>query len=580
MRDRRLPLVILLVVLLVAAVVAGDRHAAAPGVREARLAATMPASSVRSSAWYCAGGPVGKGPSADSVTVSNTSAVAVPVAVDVMVEHASVREQLVSVPALASTTLAVSSYSKDPSAALVVQPLGPGVVVAQGFAATGDIASAPCATRSASSWYFAAGTSVTGAQLSLSVLDPYPVDTVVDVEAFTENGLRSPSSLQDLIVRAHSRLSVRIDPLVAQQKIVALQVHARNGQRIVATTALVQRRTASRVDASLSLGALEPSQSWFFADNRSRSGAQQLLVLSDPGETDATVRIALVSDVSAVIQPRVVKVPATAAIAVDLSRAVPAGANYTLKLHSSVPVVAETRATFDGSQGPLVGSVTELGTATGAPRWWFAGGPFTATGRDGAVPRVPSGDDVLIVMKPGADDERVAAVDTALTHDSHVRRFRAITRQAALQAYTTANRDNPALVAGASARLVSPAFAVVVKNAAGTGWLQRRFGPNTNVASVLLAANAKPQVTDDLVVFNPGPHTARISVVVSAAGKNPTVAGLAGIVVAPGRMAVISLVGIAQTSAAAEIRSSQPIVADRLVSGASGTTRSPGVPGP
>jgi len=71
-RGRRVPVVIVLVGLLVAAVAVGDRRVKADaGVHQPAVAASMPAADVRSSAWYCSGGPVGAGPSGDRVTISN-----------------------------------------------------------------------------------------------------------------------------------------------------------------------------------------------------------------------------------------------------------------------------------------------------------------------------------------------------------------------------------------------------------------------------------------------------------------------------------------------------------------------------
>ena len=49
-----------------------------------------------------------------------------------------------------------------------------------------------------------------GAQQWLSLLNPFSVDSVVDVEAFTETGFRAPGSLQGLVVPHASRLSVRV----------------------------------------------------------------------------------------------------------------------------------------------------------------------------------------------------------------------------------------------------------------------------------------------------------------------------------------------------------------------------------
>jgi hypothetical protein len=69
-------------------------------------------------------------------------------------------------------------------------------------------------------------------------------------------------------------------------------------------------------------------------------------------------------------------------------------------------------------------------------------------------------------------------------------------------------------------------------------------------------------------------------VVASAAGGGLTAAGMTGVIVAPGRMIVISLVGLAKPSGAAVVSASQPVVAERFVALPGGATRSPGVPSP
>jgi hypothetical protein len=574
--GRRLPVVAVLVGLLVAAVAAGDRHVAADaGVRGSQLAASIPERTVRSSAWYCSGGPVGAGPSGDRVTISNVGSRPVRVAVDVMVPGRPVGERLVKVSARSSATLSVARLSRAPAAAVVVQPLGGDVVVEQGYEANGDVASAPCATRPSSSWYFASGSSVAGAQQWLSLFDPFAVDAVVDVEAYTESGVRTPAALQGLVVRQRSRLAVRVDRAVAEQKIVAVAVKVRNGSRIVATQALTRLRSANGAGVSLSLGALAPAHTWTFADNRSRAGAVQQLVIADPGEVDANVRVSLVADISAVIEPRMVRVPATGATAVDFSGVVPAGASYTLVVHSPVPVVAETRDVYPSG---FPGFVTEVGSPAAARGWSFAGGPFTATGLGGGRPRVPAGFQLAVVMDVGATAKQIGDIHTALVQNGHVARVHTVKREAALAVVRAAQRNNPAFLRSVTSAMMPVSFDVVVKSDVWIAPLKRLLSARDGVSTVVSAGSEAPPVADDVVVLNPGTRAVTVSLVATARGSVLTGQGMSNVIIAPLRQATISLVALERTGAAVVVHASAPVIAERFTAGPWGVTRSPGVP--
>ena len=501
-----------------------------------------------------------------------------PVVVDVMVAGRAVKERLVTVAARSSTTLQMAQLSAAPSAAVAIQPLGGAVVVEQGYSVNGDVAMAPCATRASGSWFFAAGSSVGGALQSLSLFDPFAVDAVVDVEGFTENGLRAPGSLQGIVVPHQSRLAVRIDRAIAQQNLVAIFVRVRTGARIVADQIVTRARSKTSTNTSLSLGATQAGSTWMFADNRSRAGAAQRLVIANPGETDAKARVSIVADVDAVIEPRVVQVPAGAAVAVDFAGVVPPGVNYTLVVRSPVPVVAETRDTFAPGRSELTGLVTEVGSPVASNRWWFAGGPFAATGVGGGGPRVPGAFDQTVVMKAGATVAEISDVHSALLRDGHIVRFTTVSRSAAKRAYLQANRDNPSLIANASEATMQMSFNLVVKSQSFLTLLHNRYASRAGVAAVISVAGQAPPVTDDVVVLNPGTRPVRVTVVASAAGSILRGAGMRDVVVSPGDQVTISLVGLAGKNAAAVVTASGPVVAERFTGGTLSATRSPGVP--
>jgi Family of unknown function (DUF5719)/FtsX extracellular domain len=576
MRGRRIPIVVVLIGLLAAAVASGDRRVRADaGVREPAVAASMPATGVRSSAWFCAGGPTGRGPSGDQVAISNGGSGAVRVAIDVLIAGRDATEQLVTVSPRSTTTLPVARLSRAPAAAVVVQPLGGAVVVEQGFAVNGDVAMAPCATRGSSNWYFAAGSSVGGAQTWLSLMNPFSVDAVVDVEADSENGFRAPGSLQGLVVPRNSRLAVRIDQTVAEQRAVAVAVRARNGSRVVATQSVIQPGSGAKRSVSLSVGALAPSRTWMFADNRSRAGAVQRLVLADPEDVDATARVSIVADVAAVIEPQVVHIPATSAVTVDFSGVVPAGVTYTLVVRSVVPVVAETRDLYVDE---FRGIVTEVGSTAAARRWSFSGGPFTATGSGGDRPRVAAGFDLAIVMDVGATAGQIRSVYTALVHNGHVARFRSVTRAAALANLLARERDNPSLARSMTSAMMPASFDVSARSDSLISVLRQYFGARAGVDSVVTAATEGPQFDDDVVVLNPGTRPVRVSVTATAGGSSPSAPGTTDVEIAPGRQATISLVSLKSSGAAASVSATGPVVAERLSAGPWGVTRSPGVP--
>jgi hypothetical protein len=575
--SRRLPVVVVLVGLLVAAVALGDRQApSSAGVAESVVAASMPAPGIRSSAWFCSGGPVTTGPSPDRITISNVGSRPVTAAVDVMVAARPVSERLVTVAARTSTTLAVAQLSPAPAAAVVVQPLGPGIVVQQGYATASDVAMAPCATRAAANWYFAAGASVGGGEQWLSIFDPFAIDAVVDIEAYTESGFRAPGALQGLVVPAGSRISVRLDRAVAEQRHVAIGVHVRNNALVVTTEAIRRPSPGSRTGVSLSLGAISPARVWMFADDRSRVGELQELVLANPGDVDATVRVSVAPDVASVIDPRVVRVPATSAVTVDFSGVVPAGVAYTLVARSTVPVVAETRSAFATG---YPGLASEVGAPETARSWAFAGGPFSATGVGGARPRLTSGFDINVVMAVGATAQEINAVHYAIVQNGHIARFHTVNRVEALGRFRAANHDNPALIASTTPAMMPVSFDV---GATGSSWiapLAQYLGGRPGVATVVTAATQRPLVADELVVLNPGRAAVHVSVVASAAGSVLSGPGMRDVPVVPGGQVTISLVGLTRTGAAAVLSATGPVVAERFVAGPWGVTRSAGVPG-
>ncbi len=510
--GRRAPIAAVLVALLAVAIAVGDRST--PKVRAPApnpSAASLSPAATRSAAWYCAGGPAAAGANSDRVTISNFGPSSVRVALDVLVPKRQLVERILTLAAHTNRTIAVASLSNAPGAAVVVQPFGADVVVAQGFSVGSDrftpddVAMAPCASRAAADWYFAAGSSIRGMQQSIAILNPFTVDAAVDVVAYTENGLRAPASLQGVVVGAESRVVLRLDRAVSEQHVVAVAVHASNGAAVVATQSLVQP-ISGRTQVAMSLGTLAPRLAWTFADNRSRAGVSQPLVLAVPGATDATVKIAVLANTTKVIAPRIVKVPATGTTLVDLGPIVPNGVAYGLSVTSSVPIVAETRAAF--AQGNATGLVSEPGSPSAARTWVFASGPFTNLG--GVVSYVAGASQyqLQVWMRPGASDAQISAVRELLRRDSHVKRFHEQSKDQALSVLRRIAVNDPVLAAHAVAADLPISFQVAVKASRFVSGVRLQY---LGLAGVDHVATAKGQPPlgfgiDDLVLVERGPR--------------------------------------------------------------------------
>ena len=372
------------------------------------------------------------------------------VAIDVMVEGHDTSERFTTVAARTSTNLLVASLSPRSvrggrRAALRRRRRGAAGLLARRRRRDGALRE----RRASSSWYFAAGSSVPGAQTWLSLFNPFAVDAVVDVEADSENGFHAPGSLQGLVVPQGSRVAVRIDQAVSEQHIVAVAVRARNGAMIVATQAVIEPGAAGVDDASMSLGAIAPAHTWMFADNRSRAGGMQQLVIANPSGVDATARVAVVADVRDDDRP---EGRARAGDERGGRRLLERRARRC-QLHARRTLVGSgrrrTRAT---SPAPYAGLVTEIGSPFGARRWSFAGGPFTATGLGGGAQRVGAGFELAVVMKVDATQQQLAEMHTLLPRNGHITRVRTVSRQAALKSFQIEQRDNPALLRSTTAR--------------------------------------------------------------------------------------------------------------------------------
>jgi hypothetical protein len=384
--------VLLTIAAVVAAAIIADRtgpgRAATRPVRVSPANPSVPGADAVSAAWYCPEGTAAPGGRADeTVYIAN-------------VGDSDVRARLTALPASADqkpksrrvdipkrgrarvqlSDVLDSAEQLDPAGAII----GPGVivevfggrsVVEHSIQGDGDFAVGACARRGERDWYFAAGTTVRGAEQYLSLLNPFSDDAVVDVTFVTDAGFQAPPDLQGLVVSRRTRLTVPVHNVIRRQAQISAHVHARTG-RIVAEESL--RFTAdneTRRGLALSLGVTAPASSWTFTAGAAEAGASDSVAVANFNAAATEVEVSVRLDGNATVAPMTVPVAGRSVAVVDIGAAVPAGAEYAVEVRATRPgpIIAEELASWVAPAAEA-GAATEVGAPLAAKRWVFAVG--------------------------------------------------------------------------------------------------------------------------------------------------------------------------------------------------------------
>ena len=400
---RRAPILILVIVALGAGLAAGQAAEPERAKVVNQIDAVQSANPrAISTAWYCPGVP-DSFPAADqTITLSNLGSTDSDAVItvhpdsgdDAIIRTVSVPKA--SLRTFSRATLADVSVAGGqanggeangakapkslPPGAVVVEPFSPDVVVSAGVESNNALAVVPCGTEASADWYFAAGTTVRGVSQWLVLDDPFSSDARVDITLRTDSGLQQLPSLQGVDVPGRSRVVIPIQDSAVRQERVAVEVHAGVG-RVVASQTLVFSSAAGQPGVATTLGALEPSSSWWFADGKTLSGAIQYVAVTDLGVIDAHVVVQALIGSKGIVQPAELTVAAGQVNWVQIGGcernakdclAVPKNTGYELTVQSgTVPVIAQTLSRFTDSDAAL-GAVTVMGSIKPARRWVIA----------------------------------------------------------------------------------------------------------------------------------------------------------------------------------------------------------------
>ena len=327
-RVTRWPAIILLgaVVALMAIVDAGDRGVGSGvGELERPIVPTAGRVEALSSAWYCAAGTIVEEGFADhTLVIANPSSADASVALTVHpvlapqpltidLEAEDVAEELelvppeavdlgdvqvtVTVPALSVERVRVGDLEGvggEHAAVLVESDIGP-MVVEHIIAGDAGASLAPCASTSASTWHFAAGTTRRGARQVISIFNPFPGDAVVDMTFTADGAARAPQIYEGLVVPSGSVLPVDITEVVTLFDIVSTRLDVRTG-RVVADRIVAFDGSEGLSGLSVAPASSTPALRWVLPAS-GPDAAVDAIAITNPSTIEADVDIEVRLDV-------------------------------------------------------------------------------------------------------------------------------------------------------------------------------------------------------------------------------------------------------------------------------------------
>lgn len=333
---------------------------APPAAAPVPLSSVAPVS-VESSAWYCAGGtPTGSAAAAIEL-VNTTSRPAQ--AVISAVSDTGVRDRVgVRIPADAQVSEAPGDLVKGNFVAATVEVDGGGVLVTESVSGSDGWSEASCSRSTASTWYFASGSTVNGGTLAVSLYNPTSTEAVVDMSFVTPAGVAQPQPFQGIVIPPGSLAVEEVDRYVQDARSVSTIVSARAGS--VVASALQTVSTNGSRGLSLRLGSPELARLWSVPRSIDLTGGLTSLSIFNP--TGVTERVTVTvrpfrsppAPFTEVLAPQSAWVLETSS-ETRIPNGIPFSA--TVRVRSGPGVVVDRSIVAPGSfSGPQFGSATAL----------------------------------------------------------------------------------------------------------------------------------------------------------------------------------------------------------------------------
>lgn len=365
--GRRLRVVAVGIAVLAAVVVANAVASPTPASRPVAFAGSSPSAAVvaspdsESSAWFCTGGSGTQGSAVSTLLLTNPTDRAVGATITAAGSGGSVQTTSISVPAADQIGIVPGEIAPGPWVAATVLFDGGGVGVSELVTGTPGWSTAPCASSTASNWYFAHGSTASDATLTLSLYNPSTTDAVANVTLVSSSaGVVQPPAYQGIPVPAQSLVVENIGDHLTSDPSVATEVSTSAGT-VVAAELQTTPGAHGASGSSLLLGVPYPSAQWDFPVNSDPAGGSSVFHVFNPSdhEVSVTVKIGLTQGGA---EPISMTVPAssTADLVAEQQTRIPGAGSYALEFSAGdgTGIVVDREVSgAPGSPAPQIGLV-------------------------------------------------------------------------------------------------------------------------------------------------------------------------------------------------------------------------------
>jgi hypothetical protein len=414
------PIVVTLIVGSLAGLIALDRHPPIvvqpllAGVSSAPMA-EIPTTASLSTSWYCPGVPGGKLPgAAGSFAIANTGDSAFAARVTLFPADGQASTSKITVAARSRSVVVPADLAPGTITAALIEMTDATAAVEQTSTSQEGLSVTPCVLQPSATWYLADGSTRVDASMNLTLFNPSPSDAIVDLVFADEERTRITKKFEGRVIPARSLVVLDIGQVIQRKERLSVAAVVRSGTIVLGRFQVFRGEDGTRRGLVVGAASASLSTTWRFAAGQNGVGgegtlpAKERIVLHNPGESDAVVRISLFPATPAPLiepngadstagpaplEPIEVVVPARQSAVADLSQpGVPAGLFSTI-VTSDEPIVAE-RA-LDRQQDKLSVATLQLGSPLASTEWVLpAGAPTGAeatlaivnvTGLDGKV---------------------------------------------------------------------------------------------------------------------------------------------------------------------------------------------------
>jgi hypothetical protein len=426
-RQHRWRVVTFVALVLAGVAVVATTYGAAVRQVPASPATLVSAPDAESSAWYCTGQGTAGSVAPGLVVLSNTTNRSVAGTITTVSDTGAAQSAAVAIPARSAVSPSLPAASSGTWQSQIVTLAGGGVAVTQSVHGSSGWSEAPCQSSTSSAWYFAGGTTGTGAGLAVTLLDPTTTPVVVDLSFVTPSGVIHPINYQGVVLQPGQLVVKDVGAEVQNQSNVSTVVSARTGRFVAAE---LQAFPAPTAGLSVVAGATRAEPDWVIPQAEEGQGGSSEIDVLNPGTTGESVTVHLrlpsgpLAPLSSTVAPG-----STWVLTTSSQTRIPAGASYSADVEATGgPGVVVARTVHAPGSAPapqsgLAAAVDSLSTASPTQQWVVAPpGTSTAPPVAGAAPNSlaltnPSGGEVdyqAFAMSPSGD--RPLASGTLAAH--------------------------------------------------------------------------------------------------------------------------------------------------------------------